>query len=240
MLEGEEATAPEGQQEESSETVEEARIRLEGEAEEVPLSKVQEVWKAYKNDTSWQAKNTQKAQALAAQERDIQQYKVLGDYLKKNPAIYEKWKSDASGQPAGQVPGQAPQIDMTQITSAKQEIGAMVEELKVAREMDGLKSKYPDFFKEAGFEGKLIQHCLDNDIPSLEWALKDMTYDKRLEMGLSQGQQKLAEAKEKSRRLASPGGVKGGSADTKGLKGLSRDEWVKKVAEDPRIQWDSE
>jgi hypothetical protein len=241
-----EGTVPEGQQSEEEGQAVEGSEGTGGEGavevvniggQEVPVKVLEKVYQDYGNDSKWKARNTQEAQAIARERANLTKARMLEEYLTKNP---DKYSAVEAIFKQGQVQGQGvtPAVDMSQFERAKEEVGSMVEELKIGREIDALKGKYADYFNQPNFERTLVQFCLDNNIPNIEYGMKVMTYDKRLEQGMKSEAEKLAAAKMKSRSLGQPAGVRGGS--TPGAKNLKigSPEWKEAIMKDDRIPWD--
>ena len=202
--------------------------------EEVPHGEVERVWKEYRNDTSWRARNTQEAQRNAERGRQLDAWDT---WVKSNPDKYAELQKVIEGQKQAGAP-----VDTSFVDKAKEEVGVMVEELKIEREIGALKSQYPDFFKddaklpkEQKFETQMIQFCLDNNIRDFGVALKALTYDRQLEAKAKATRE--AEAKANSRGLAGPKGSKGGDAGKGKLK-IGSPEWKRSIVENDAIWGD--
>lgn len=63
---------------------------VEVDGEKIPHSQIKKWKEDFKNDSDWKRKNDERSAQLAAQEREVEQFRVLKPYLEKRPDIIQQ------------------------------------------------------------------------------------------------------------------------------------------------------
>jgi uncharacterized coiled-coil DUF342 family protein len=205
-----ELTQPEGQVETQPEAPAMVRIR----EQEVPVSEIEKVWDTYQKDTNWQKANTQRAQELAEQRKQLDQALKIENFVKEHPELrgeleqtFQKYAKPQTGQLPPEVMQMVEEVKTLKRNFAEREATA-----EIHNQMKEVKEQFKDFFaQDKDLDKKILQHAWDNNLDNLKTAARDYLFDKAREVGLRAGQQKREQAKATGARLgnAAPG-TKGG------------------------------
>ena len=184
----------------------------------------------FDNNENWKTENTRKSQEIADSRKELEKVQQLETMLRDHPDLYgqvESVFSDYQNKQEATQPQISPEVQ--EVRQIRDDIATEKELIQLKQDLGSLQSRseYKEFFEaDPELDRKVVKHALDNDIPNINAAFKDLMFDQIMTRTYTKGQQKKEESKQKARNLSTPSGSK-----SSGGKGGKRPTSMTELAE---------